>query len=162
MARAELRAHLRIPSDGFAIVTLPDGARVEARVRDISLGGAYLLAEPGAPDIPVDAVVEVYLFHQGHAAEAVTVQATILRAETAGQGFVVRFAPPSTAEASEELVAKVAREAEQQGLKAADLYIRPRPFASTAWLMKAVGRAAVLGGAVGGMRLLLDWLDVIL
>ncbi len=163
MATPELRAHLRIRSEGRAIVILPDDRRISARVRDISLGGAYLMVDAsdrGAPP-PEGVEVEVYLHHVGHAANAVTVQGTILRVAPAGDGFVVRFTPAAS-EPAAALHEAVVAEAERQGIAPARLHLRRARSSAITRVLAGVTKVAALLFAYAGVRVLFGWLDAVL
>jgi hypothetical protein len=164
MANPELRAHLRIRSEGFAIVTFPDGSKMELRVRDISLGGAYLVRMSGQEGPPPEIGLEVqaYLFHQGHAAAAVTVEATILRAEASGDGFVIRFAVTASPKTSPELLAQIEREAKKQGVAPAMLHLGPSALLSIGGVLGRLSVLAGVGMVVAGVQILFEWLDVVL
>ncbi len=114
MATRELRQHLRIQSESKAVLILDDGSRIKCLVRDVSLGGAYLMQalEYGAA-IPLDGGqrVQVWLFHPGRAHEGPTVDAVIVRAEPGGPGVALRF---ELTDNVDDLVEHVAFEAQVQ------------------------------------------------
>lgn len=121
MAVQELRQHLRIQSESKAVVILDDGSRIKCVVRDVSLGGAYLMqvAEYGAPEVlEAGQRIQVWLFHPGRAHEGPTVDAVVVRAEEGGPGLALRF---ELKENAEELVEHVAFEAQAQGVKRGQL-----------------------------------------
>jgi hypothetical protein len=114
MATRELRQHLRVQSESRAVLILADGSRIKCQVRDVSLGGAYLMqcADYGAPvALQAGDVVQVWLFHPGRAHEGPTVDACIVRAEDGGPGIALRFTATDNVE---ELVEHVAFEAQAQ------------------------------------------------
>ena len=164
MSSSELRAHLRIRSEGLAIVTFPDGRRLEATVRDISLGGAYLMRREGSVPgfLPVQGTeVEVYLYHLNHAADAVTLGAQVLRVEASGVGFALRFAPVASRPAS-QLASMVAREAEEQGIRPARLHIRGARSAAIRRGLGWAARIAAVAMVGGGVQVLFQWLDAVM
>ncbi len=94
MAYQELRQHLRIRTQGKAIVQLADGSRVRCEVNDMSLGGAYLLrsTEFGPPaDLVAGESVTVTMFdtHHGNSYELF---ATVVRVEpNGGPGLALKW-----------------------------------------------------------------------
>jgi hypothetical protein len=164
MASIELRVHLRIQAEGRAIVILPDGRRVETLVRDISLGGAYLLRDESrgrVVQVESGAEVEVYLYHIGHAANAVTVQGTILRVAPDDEGFVVRFAADAALPEA-PLHKAIVEEAEKRGIAPARLHVRGARLSAAGRILRAVVKIAAVLLAYGGVRVLWGWLDAVL
>jgi hypothetical protein len=114
MATRELRKHLRIQSESRAVLIFEDGSRVKCMVRDLSLGGAYVMqcedygsAEP----LKSGESIQIWIFHPGRAHEGPTLDAVVVRAETDGPGVAIRFVLDDDAD---ELVKHVAFEAQQQ------------------------------------------------
>lgn len=116
MAVSELRQHLRVQSDSRAVLILEDGSRIKCMVRDVSLGGAYLMQaiEYGKPTtLQAGQSVQVWLFHPGRAHEGPTVDAIVVRSKEGDPGVALRFVLKENAE---ELVKHVEFEAEVQNI----------------------------------------------
>ena len=94
MAVQELRQHLRIRTEGRAIIQLADGARVRCTLHDLSLGGAYMVrsTEFGPPaEVAVGEVVQVTMFDTHHGA-SYQVEAEVVRVEPlGGAGVAIRW-----------------------------------------------------------------------
>jgi len=164
MATAELRAHLRIRAEGLAIITLSDETRIEASVRDISLGGAYLVSGSHSWARPPRSgeTVELYLHHLGHAAHAVTVSASVVRVEAGGGGFAVRFVESSEEGMDDPLLDVVVAVAQERGIAPVKLHLKGSRTASARHLLGLVGKLAAVLVPLAGLWLLWSWLDTVL
>lgn len=168
MVAQELRAHLRLQSESRALLYLEDGSRVRCKVRDISMGGAYLVrtTEYGAP-APLEGgqTVRVYLFHPG-SGDGFNIDAEVVRVEKGGGGGVaLRFAVYE--ETRGPLVSHLHREADRAGVKRSAMgvpiiKINSREFDLRSILLRRGSIAAGLIFGLWGLRIARDWLSAVL
>ncbi len=169
MPAQELRAHVRLQTESRALVHLPDGSRIRCQVRDISMGGSYLLrtTEYGEP-APVEegCEVRVYLFHPG-SGDGFYIDATVVRAEKGGgNGLALRFSVYE--ETRKPFVKHMHREADRAGVKRSVMgvpTVRPRGRSSydvRAMLIRRGSIAAAVLFGVWGLRIAGDWLSSVL
>lgn len=171
MPSQELRAHLRIQSESRAIIVLPDGSRIKCEVRDISLGGAYLLrsTEFGSPAVlAAGDQVRVWVFHPGRAHEGPTVDAEIVRVEpNGGAGIALRFAlDMANNEEADALVEHVIWEAEAQKIERARLGVPKLNYSVKTYrnVRRALGpvfNVALVLAAIGALSILKNFLDAV-
>lgn len=169
MAAQELRAHVRLQTESRALLYLPDGSRIRCQVRDISMGGAYLLrtAEYGEPAAIEDgSEVRVYLFHPG-SGDGFNIDATVVRAEkNGGGGVALRFSIYE--ETRTPFVNHMHREADRAGVKRSAVgapTIRARDsnrYTLRAMLIRRGSIAAAIIFGIWGLRIARDWLSAVL
>ncbi len=171
MPTRELRAHLRVQSESRAILVLPDGSRVRCEVRDISLGGAYLVrtTDYGSPAV-VNAgdTVRVWVFHPGRAHEGPTVDAIVVRVETdGGAGIALRFdLSMKDDEEADALVEHVIWEAEAQKIERARLGVPVLQYKHSTFrnVQRALGpifNVALVLSIVGALSILKTFLEAV-
>ncbi len=169
MPAQELRAHVRLQTESRALMYLADGSRVRCRVRDISMGGVYLLrtAEYGEPAAVKDgAEVRLYLFHPG-SGDGFNIDATVVRAErNGGGGVALRFSVYE--DTRMPLVTHMHREADRAGVKRSVMGVPTirvkgglRQDPKAILLRRGAMAAAVLFG-LWGLRIARDWLAAVL
>ena len=95
MGNQELRQHLRVRTEGKAIIQLADGARVRCTVHDMSLGGAYLIrsTEFGpVAELMAGESITVTMYDTQHGT-SYEMDAFVVRAEAnGGAGVAIKFA----------------------------------------------------------------------
>ena len=151
MTSRELRQHLRVRSESRAVLFMADGTQVRCEVRDLSLGGAYLVrSREFADPAPLQSGEELglWIFHPGHG-DGFRVRAEVIRVEAnGGTGAATRFLLES--EQAEAVVAHVQWEADREQVPRGKLgipvlrYPGPR-FPSLQRILRAVWVAIVLG-----------------
>jgi c-di-GMP-binding flagellar brake protein YcgR len=170
MAVAELRQHVRVRSESRVILTLPDGCRVRGTVRDLSLGGAYVVQSlEYGPAVPLEAgtPLELFLYHP-HQQHAITLDAVVVRVEPGGgPGMALRFLVRE--EVAEPLVEHVCREAERNNVPKRSLsvpIVMPRPLRSrtkrAVQLAVPIFRIAAVGVLLGLLWVGREWLRTML
>lgn len=170
----DLRAHLRVPSRSLGVLALPSAQWTRCEIRDISLGGCYLMrsTEFGPPAVlrPPQAeeryllgparkgaggpapTVSLWLFHPGRA-DGFFVDCEVVREETGGRsGVALRFVVG--AEIAPQIVDHVGRDADAHSVPRAALGVPilrapDRPFDSALRVLRAVAKAAGLGLLLG-------------
>lgn len=167
MVAAELRSHLRIQTESRALLYLPDGSRIRCIVRDISMGGAYVVRSteygPPAP-VAADTELRMYLFHPG-SGDGFNLDATVVRAEAGdGGGLALRFAIYEETRAP--LVHHLHREADRAGVKRTAMGVPilrkgQRNDVRALMFRRGVTAAAVIFG-IWGLRIARDWLSAVL
>jgi hypothetical protein len=152
VTQRELRQHLRVRSESRAVLFLAEGAQVRCEVRDLSLGGAYLVRStqfgPADP-LPPGLELGLWIFHPGRG-DGFRVRAAVVREEGGGApGLAVRFL--LEAEQAPAVIEHVGWEADREKVPRLALGIPtlryPQPsFPSVRRVMRAVtAGAAVLG-----------------
>lgn len=168
MAVRELRQHLRVQSDSKAVLILPDGSRIKCLVRDVSLGGAYLMqaSEYGPPErLHAGQEVQVWLFHPGRAHEGPTVDAVVVRGEDGGPGVALRFVLKDDAE---ELVEHVQFEAQARNIPRGALGVPVLQFPKKShWrrvreLGGPIVNGAIVVAAIGAIGIVRAFLNAVL
>jgi hypothetical protein len=169
MPAQELRAHVRLQTESRALMYLPDGSRVRCQVRDISMGGAYLLrtTEYGEPAAIEDgAEVRLYLFHPG-SGDGFNIEATVVRAEkNGGGGVALRFSVYEDTRVP--FVNHMHRQADKAGVKRSVMGVPTirmkdglNQDVKTILFRRGAIAAAVLFG-LWGLRIARDWLAAVL
>jgi len=169
MSAQDLRAHLRLRVESRALLHLRDGSRIRCIVRDISMGGAYVVrsSEHGPPaTVTAGESVRVYVFHPG-SGDGFTLDAEVVRAEPGGGGGVaLRF--QIYEDTSRPLVEHVHRIADHAGVARGALgvpIIRTRESGRYDPRRLILRRAAIAAGValgIWGLRIALSWLDAVL
>ena len=169
MVAQELRAHLRLQTESRALLYLPDGSRVRCIVRDISMGGAYLVrtTEYGAPaPVEPDSDVRIYLFHPG-SGDGFNIDASVVRVERGGGGgLALRFSVYEDTRVP--LVRHLHREADRAGVQRTAMGVPiikargRRDYSLRATLLRRGMTAACVIFGLWGLRIARDWLSAVL
>lgn len=164
----ELRQHIRFRTEGRAQLRLEGGVCIPCSIRDISMGGAYLIRE-GEPSRPVQiepgarARIRV---HDPESGSRYTLSADIVRVEPdGGRGIAVRFR--ITEENVDPVVDYVSAAAERVGLapdalRMPTIRVGRRRWGPTRRVADAVVRVSVLASLAGFGVVGMTWLDSVL
>lgn len=166
MGIRELRRHIRFRPSGSAQLRVDGGVHIPCSIRDLSMGGAYLVRE-GSPSRPVQLEpgtrVRLRVQEPEHGGRY-TLSAEVVRLEpNGGPGLAIRFV---LTESSLDPIVSYVRSAGQnigappEALETPVLHPRaPRNWTPVGRISRAVIKVASLGSLAGIAYVGLTWLD---